>query len=103
MYFFKKRKLFTTNQELEFEVKCYVALTSRTPQFTRDDVADRLICVYLERFGLFKDESNLCKVVMDKRDEILSYTINHLQKIIKKLKDKQDEEFAKRIDYIFIY
>ena len=93
----KKRKLFTTNQELEFEVKCYVALTSRTPQFTRDDVADRLICVYLERFGLFKDESNLCKVVMDKRDEILSYTINHLQKIINKLKEKQNEEY--KVDF----
>ena len=93
----KKRKLFTTNQELEFEVKCYVALTSRTPQFTRDDVADRLICVYLERFGLFKDENNLCKVVMDKRDEILSYTINHLQKIINKLKEKQNEEY--KVDF----
>ena len=90
----KKRKYFTTNQELEFEVKCFVALTSRTPQFTRDDVADRLICIYLERFSLFKDENNLCRLVMDNRDEIFSYTISQLQKIIKKLEDKQNEELS---------
>lgn len=90
----KKRKYFTTNHELEFEVKCFVALTSRTPQFTRDDVADRLICIYLERFSLFKDENNLCRLVMDNRDEIFSYIINQLQKIIKKLEDKQDEDLS---------
>ncbi len=89
----KKRKLFTTNQELEFDVKCYVALTSRTPQFTRDDVADRLICIYLERFGLFKDENNLCKIVMDNRDKIFTYTIKQLQKIIIKLEETQDKEY----------
>lgn len=88
----KKRKLFTTNVELEFEVKCFVALTSRTPQFTRDDVADRLICIYLERFGLFQDENNLCRKVMDNRDKIFSFIVAKLQKIIKKLENKQNEE-----------
>lgn len=93
----KKRKLFTTNIELEFEVKCFVALTSRTPQFTRDDVADRLICIYLERFGLFQDENNLCRKVMDNRDKIFSFIVAKLQKIIKKLENKQNEEY--KVDF----
>ena len=93
----KKRKLFTTNVELEFEVKCFVALTSRTPQFTRDDVADRLICIYLERFGLFQDENNLCRKVMDNRDKIFSFIVAELQKIIKKLENKQNEEY--KVDF----
>ena len=93
----KKRKLFTTNVELEFEPKCFVALTSRTPQFTRDDVADRLICIYLERIGLFQDENNLCRKVMDNRDKIFSFIVAKLQKIIKKLENKQNEEY--KVDF----
>ena len=90
----KKRKLFTTNQELEFEVKCFVALTSRTPQFTRDDVADRLICVYLERYELFTDENNLCRETLAKRNEIMSHMIYKIQDYIKKLYKTKDITFS---------
>lgn len=90
----KKRKLFTTNHELEFEVKCFVALTSRTPQFTRDDVADRLICVYLERYELFTDENNLCRETLAKRNEIMSHMIYKIQDYIKKLYETKDITFS---------
>lgn len=90
----KKRKLFTTNHELEFEVKCFVALTSRTPQFTRDDVADRLICIYLERYELFTDENNLCREILAKRDEIMSHMIYKIQNYIKKLYEAKDISFS---------
>lgn len=90
----KKRKLFTTNKELEFEVKCFVALTSRTPQFTRDDVADRLICIYLKRYELFTDENNLCRETLAKRDEIMSYMIGKIQTYIKKLYEAKDITFS---------
>ena len=93
----KKRKLFTTNLELEFDVKCYVALTSRTPQFTRDDVADRLICIYLERYKMFTDENNLSREVMSKRDEIMSFIMYKLQKFIKRLQEKQNETY--KVDF----
>lgn len=93
----KKRKLFTTNQELEFDIKCYVALTSRTPQFTRDDVADRLICIYLERYKMFTDENNLSREVLSKRDEIMSFIIYKLQKFIKRLQEKQNETY--KVDF----
>ena len=90
----KKRKLFTTNKELEFKVKCFVALTSRTPQFTRDDVADRLICIYLKRYELFTDENNLCRETLAKRDEIMSYMIGKIQTYIKKLYEAKDITFS---------
>lgn len=81
----KKRVYYTTNDEVEYDVKCFVALTSRTPQFTRDDVADRLVCIYLERYDIFQDESHLKKEAMDERNEIMSYVVNQLQKMISKL------------------
>lgn len=81
----KKRVYYTTNDEVEYDVKCFVALTSRTPQFTRDDVADRLVCIYLERYDIFQVESHLKKEAMDERNEIMSYVVNQLQKMISKL------------------
>lgn len=86
----KKRIYYTTNDEIEYEVKCFVALTSRTPQFTRDDVADRLVCIYLERYNIFQDESHLKKEAMDERNEIMSYVVNQLQKMISKLYKNKD-------------
>lgn len=86
----KKRIYYTTNDEIEYDVKCFVALTSRTPQFTRDDVADRLVCIYLERYDIFQDESHLKKEAMAGRDEIMSYVIHQLQKIISKLYKNKD-------------
>lgn len=86
----KKRVYYTTNDEVEYDVKCFVALTSRTPQFTRDDVADRLVCIYLERYDIFQDESHLKKEAMDERNEIMSYVVNQLQKMISKLYKNKD-------------
>lgn len=86
----KKRVYYTTNDEVEYDVKCFVALTSRTPQFTRDDVADRLVCIYLERYSVFQDESHLKKQAMSERNEIMSYVINKLQKIISRLYKSKD-------------
>ena len=85
----KKRKLFTTNEELEFTVKCFVSLTSRTPQFTRDDVADRLICIYLERYETFQSENNLRTEAILKRNEIMCYIISEIQQMLKMLQTKE--------------
>ena len=81
--------LFTTNEELEFTVKCFVSLTSRTPQFTRDDVADRLICIYLERYETFQSENNLRTEAILKRNEIMCYIISEIQQMLKMLQTKE--------------
>lgn len=78
----KIRDYYTTNQQVDFEAKCFVALTSRKPQFTRDDVADRLLCVFLKRFESFESENKLKANATKKRDEIMSYVISRLQIIL---------------------
>lgn len=88
------RDYYTTNTQIEYEAKCYVALTSRKPQFTRDDVADRLICIYLGRLeNKFIAEKDLDKEIMESRDEVMSYVISRLQIIIKNLKKNDNKTF----------
>ena len=89
----KIRDYYTTNQQVDFEAKCFVALTSRKPHFTRDDVSDRLICIFLKRFESFESENKLKANTSKKRDEIMSYIISQLQIIIGNLKKNKDKTF----------
>ena len=88
------RDYYTTNTQIEYEAKCYVALTSRKPQFTRDDVADRLVCIFLGRLeNKFIAEKDIDKEIMESRDEVMSYVISRLQIIIKNLKRNDNKTF----------
>ena len=78
-----KRKLYTDNEEIKLPTKTYLALTSRTPQFTRDDVADRLIGIPFKRISEFVPEGELIKDILDHRDEIMSYIMYEIQKVLK--------------------
>ncbi len=89
----KIRDYYTTNHQVDFEAKCFVSLTSRKPQFTRDDVADRLLCIFLKRFETFQSEDNLKTKIIQKRDEIMSYVVSQLQIIIDNLKKNKDKTF----------
>mgnify|MGYP000159853133 CR=1 FL=1 len=88
------RDYYTTNSQVEYEAKCYVALTSRKPQFTRDDVADRLVCIFLGRLeNKFIAEKDIDKEILKVRDEVMSYVVSRLQTIIKNLKKNDDKTF----------
>lgn len=89
----KIRDYYTTNKQVDYEAKCFVALTSRKPHFTRDDVADRLLCVFLRRFEFFESENKLKSSTTKKRDEIMSYVVSHLQTILGSLKNNKDKSF----------
>lgn len=89
----KTRDLYTTNKQVDFTAKCFVALTSRKPHFTRDDVSDRLICIFIKRFKSFESENKLKANVSKKRDEIMSYVISRLQIILRNLKNNKDKTF----------
>lgn len=89
----KLRDYYTTNKQVDFEVHCYIALTSMKPHFTRDDVADRLICVFLHRFDDFGSEISKMDNTVKNRDEIMSYVLLRLQVIIKKLKENKHKFF----------
>lgn len=89
----KVRDYYTTNKQVDFEVHCYIALTSMKPHFTRDDVADRLICIFLHRFEDFESEIRQMNDTDKKRDMIMSYVLLRLQRIIKKLKENNNKFF----------
>jgi len=78
----EKRILYTTNEMAKYPAKTYLAVTSRTPQFTRDDVADRLIGIYLTKVGGYIPENDVMVDVIDNRNEIMSYIILKLQKVL---------------------
>lgn len=89
----KIRDLYTTNKQVDFTAKCFVALTSRKPHFTRDDVSDRLICIFLKRFESFESENKLKANATKKRDEIMSYVLSCLQVMLGNLKNNKDKTF----------
>jgi hypothetical protein len=75
---------------MELRPKCFVALTSRTPKFRRDDVADRLIVLQLERRSSFGAEERLLEVLHEHRNAIMSEMALLLQYVVKVLQDYED-------------
>jgi len=90
----KKRLYFTTNEEVAFPIQCFAAITSRTPNFQRDDVADRLLIVELKRYERFLRANSLLSEVLKHRHEIMSEIVYELQKIVRALRDLKDEDMA---------
>ena len=67
---FKRRKYYTTNEAVEFQPRCFVALTSRTPKFVegRDDVLDRSLVLRTERRERFASEHTQLRQISENRD-----------------------------------
>jgi len=89
----KKRELYTTNRLVDFPVRCFIGITSRTPHFRREDIADRLLMMKVERFDKFVSEKSLLSEVLDNRDRIMTEVIYRLQEIIRALYETRDEVF----------
>jgi hypothetical protein len=83
-----KRKLFTTNQLVDYPIDCFVGITSRTPHFRRDDVADRLLVFHVKRFeeSEFVAEQELLAAVLKDRGRILTAVLRRLQHAIRALR-----------------
>ncbi len=92
----KRRELYTTNRLTEFPVCAFLGITSRTPHFRRDDVADRLLIFCVDRFETFLPESQLLAEVAQSRDEILTEVIGRLQEIVRVLQDEAGKTYASR-------
>ncbi len=82
----KRRELYTTNRLVEIPTHCFVAITAHTPHFRRDDVADRLLIMKVERLKRFVSEKKLLSEVMAHRNEILSEVLLKLQAIVRALR-----------------
>jgi hypothetical protein len=84
---YTRRVLYSTADMMELRPRCFVALTSRTPKFRRDDVADRLIVLKLERRSSFGAEERLLEVLHEHRNAIMSEMVSLLQYVVKVLQD----------------
>jgi hypothetical protein len=85
----KRRELYTTNRLVEIPSRCFVGITAHTPHFRRDDVADRLLIMKVERFEEFVAEKTLLAEVVARRNDILSEVIEKLQRIVRALRAEQ--------------
>ena len=90
----KRRELYTTNRLVDFPVSCFLAITSRTPKFRRDDVADRLLIMRLKRFETFVAEKTMLDEVLQMRNQIMSEVIDHLQQVVQALDKFKGSNFT---------
>lgn len=91
----KKRKLYTDNTEVIIPTKCFLSITSRTPKFRRDDIADRSLIIKLARFkNGFKSDSSIYTELENNRNEIMSYVMKELQTILLALDVTRDKEVS---------
>jgi hypothetical protein len=85
-----KRVLFTTNQLADYRIDCFLGITSRTPYFQRDDVADRLLVFHVRRFGAeegggeggFVAEEALKAEILTNRNRIITAVLRELQNVL---------------------
>jgi hypothetical protein len=89
-----KRKLYTTNEMIEYMLDCFCSITSRTPKYKRDDVADRLLMMKSQRFKHFLPENQLIAAVLRARDQIWVEILWQLQNVIHALKDFAGDDFS---------
>ncbi len=90
----RMRTLYTTAEETEIQIKSFLALNSRTPNYRRDDVADRLLLLSLKPWGAEKrPESDLNRELLETRNAFLSDLIPELQNILKALASVPGEGF----------
>src|SRR3989339_33084 len=88
-----RRKLYTTNEKSKMFPRVFIFLTSRTPNFKRDDLADRMLIFNVETFKEFKSEEQLRKERADKRNELMTELLNDLNTIVQHLKTDGNPEF----------
>jgi len=81
----KRRELYTTNRVVEFPLRAFIGLTSRTPHFRREDVADRLLIFPLDRFDAFLSEATILSEFDKARDRMMTEVVGHLQEILQAL------------------
>lgn len=84
---FKMRRLYTDAdiENMTIKPNTFIALTTRTPKFNRDDIADRSIVLNLERKGVFK-----AFAFQVDRNEGWRYLLADLQQILSNLKVERD-------------
>jgi hypothetical protein len=78
----KRRAYYTTNNLVEFPITAFVGITSRTPCFRREDVADRLLLFHIERLQVYGAEGTLLRQLIAQRDALMTELVGELQRVL---------------------
>lgn len=77
-----KRELHTTNRLVSFPIRAFLGITSRTPHFRREDVADRLLPIHVDRYDSFRPEADLLDALLSNRDQFMTSIIDELREVV---------------------
>ena len=66
------RKLYTTNEEYEIPLRCFIGITTAAPSFNRNDIADRLILFETKRYEKFIPENGIISEIMANRNQFMT-------------------------------
>lgn len=92
------RVLYKTNELVKFPIKCFVGMTSREPQsFTRDDVADRLLVLSVDRRLTFIPEAEMKAEIERLRPEIWAEMLGLIHRMVLALQTHKPERTAHRL------
>jgi hypothetical protein len=86
-----RRELYTTNELVSATRKSFIGITARTPNFRRDDVAERLLIMKVKKIENVVSEDELLKEIMNHRNEIMTEILTLLQAAVEALEDKKKE------------
>jgi hypothetical protein len=68
---YRLRRLYTTNEEVSYQPRASLLLSSRDPHFRRPDVAERLLPLHFKRPDAYQPESVLFGGLMERRGQIM--------------------------------
>ncbi len=81
-----RRELYTTNTQARYRPRCFVGLTARTPQFRREDVAERALIFPVAELEHKLPERAILQEVMDNRSSLWGECLLDLKTIVQVLK-----------------
>lgn len=84
----EKRKLYSNGEVYREKVEAFVGISTRNPVFRRDDVAQRVLVIYLDSLTSFCTEDAIIDPLLQHRGEVLSQVIKNLQVILKRIKNE---------------
>lgn len=87
----KRRELYSTNNLVEYPIRAQVAITSRTPKFRRDDVAERLLIFPLKTLDQKISEQYLISNILTHRNQFMSWLLLRLQELLRTLEQTTDQ------------
>ena len=79
------RRLYTDSDEVTYSINCFLGLTSRTPRFIRDDVAERCLPIRVKRREHFQSEFELWSAQLVDRNYMWAEILDELRGIVRKL------------------